>query len=388
MRIYRSSRFEESLLQVRGSNFKVFNKCCGLLFDVEFGRTPVPKRRADGRLPGLVKYELGDGHRVVFQSVDDGLHALFVGKHDDVDRFLDDNRGRRFPGSVEGAPARPIPPVAESGTTRKELPREVNVEPSRTSLFGALTDEQLFAIGVPTSNLADLRDLYDSAEGPLLNVLANLAREKPELAELLLNYAVEPSEGKLKALLAYREPAVRIEQIVGITSEARRDVLPAPRAKAAASERAVRKPRSRSARSGTRTTAKKGAPRKKVSVRAKSPPGGRSSPLPKVRKPRVTSSKSKKATALPRRSAAKSQLPLRLTLPSVKRYLRQKGYWPVDHRDLGGGVWVLAEKRQFAAVAADLERRGVQCKFFPSGTRKRQTRPSWLIDSFKRLPSS
>ena len=45
------------------------------------------------RLPRCFKYGLSGAHRLVLQRIDDGVVARFVGTHEEVDRFLDRNRG-------------------------------------------------------------------------------------------------------------------------------------------------------------------------------------------------------------------------------------------------------------------------------------------------------
>ena len=65
------------------------------------------KPRDDNRLPGLEKFDLVDGHRLVTQVIDPAKRLrvfLFIGTHDETQRWLDLHRGYRFVAGADGAP--------------------------------------------------------------------------------------------------------------------------------------------------------------------------------------------------------------------------------------------------------------------------------------------
>lgn len=68
------------------------------------------------RIPNCVKYNLGDGWRLVTQQTDRTCVFVLVGDHDDVDRWLDNNRG--FQVAVEDREAIIVPGTAGDASPR------------------------------------------------------------------------------------------------------------------------------------------------------------------------------------------------------------------------------------------------------------------------------
>jgi hypothetical protein len=73
------------------------------------------------------------------------------------------------------------------------------------------------------------------------------------------------------------------------------------------------------------------------------------------------------------------------TLRSVASFLAARGFKLINHRNKGGGTWVFESGQAFAGVALELQRAGVQVKFYPQG-RKRHPAEHYEIDPRKLLP--
>lgn len=89
------------LKKMKGSPvaYKANEELEDIMSDLRNGREPkVPlTKRGETRLPKAIKYDLQGYHRAVFVRKGGGLTiAVYVGDHDDVDRYLDQNRGLTF----------------------------------------------------------------------------------------------------------------------------------------------------------------------------------------------------------------------------------------------------------------------------------------------------
>lgn len=90
--------------------------------------------------------------------------------------------------------------------------------------------------------------------------------------------------------------------------------------------------------------------------------------------------------ARPKRPEAKPRikLPRSPTLSDVIDFLRAQGFPPQNNRPVGGGVWVFADKDQFAEVLVELKSAGIGATYFPRG-RRLKPGPQFEIDPTKVL---
>jgi hypothetical protein len=99
---FKTKDFDRSLngaIQGGGRGQKTAMKVRAIVGSVEdldpFRGFPVTKH-GESRIPHCVKYELGDGWRLVTQQTEKTCFFLFVGDHDDVDHWLNGHQGQRF----------------------------------------------------------------------------------------------------------------------------------------------------------------------------------------------------------------------------------------------------------------------------------------------------
>lgn len=378
--------FSEELIALKNSARKMYKSATEVLVELQFGQVPTAEFLPESRIPNCQKYALQDGYRLVLQRFQrgDSLIALVVGKHDRVDAFLDAHKDKWFDPKTcaplqlaEGADTGPSNRTRTSARDGREVSENALARyapvavPSRRALFGALDDATLAAVGVSADRIPGLRAEYDGPDAPeLVSVLEDIQQHDPKLSDLLWSHAIEPSNVTLTAILALRD-RVFPEKLPDVAVSQPEFAWPTPSDSTIAPKGNIRKTASHAHRiKKSKLRTRKLAPsKKKLTTKAKAV----AKPRPK---PKPTRSR---AVVRP------AELPQRLSIASLKRYLAARDFRPVDNRNVGGGVWVLAPERTFAPVAKQLARRGVKCKFFPRGTRQREERPSWLIDAFKRL---
>jgi hypothetical protein len=99
---FKTKDFDKSLnaaIQGGGRGQKIAIRVRAIVGSVEdpdpFRGIPVTNH-GESRIPNCVKYDIGDGWRLVTQQTNHTCFFLFVGDHGDVDRWLDGHQGQRF----------------------------------------------------------------------------------------------------------------------------------------------------------------------------------------------------------------------------------------------------------------------------------------------------
>jgi len=106
MRISLSKEFMTRIraLKISGKR-RQYEQVSTILMELETDDTVSKRLHPDSRLPECLKFELMEGYRIVFQKVggkEPHLLALFVGSHDDTDKFLDNHKGWFFDPQTNG----------------------------------------------------------------------------------------------------------------------------------------------------------------------------------------------------------------------------------------------------------------------------------------------
>lgn len=416
MRIVRTRAYQDALASVMSKSVKVYDKCCGLLNAIEHDLKTVRKIRSDDRLQGEVKYELGDGYRVVLQRGDQSLIALTVGTHDEVERFLSAHRSRNFTQTEDrqrSSKERTSVHAPQGNPSSRLVTAPVVTASRHTPIFDSFSSDVLLQIGVPARLVPAILNTVDSDSPAFQTVLSEIAIESNDVAYALLNYAVERSDendvglrrliGRESLAATGRElaPSVEVESKSSelVSTLTQRDVVMSespqvatvvedpdsapspPQRKKRAVQVSAKKKRAVQAPAKKHRKAAKGSMRLTHSAAAAR--GARPRRTGISPKTRHVAKRSPISSRVPRRTT--NTLPKRITFSTLRKYLKAKNFPLVDRRSSGGGVWVMADQRQFASVARHLEMHGVQSKFFPSGSRKRVQRASWLIDPFRRI---
>lgn len=94
-----SDRSVNAAIQGGGRGQKIATRVRSILGSVDspnpFKGIPVTNH-GENRIPHCFKYDLGDGWRLITQQSDKVCGFLFLGDHEDVDRWLDGHQGQRF----------------------------------------------------------------------------------------------------------------------------------------------------------------------------------------------------------------------------------------------------------------------------------------------------
>ena len=99
-RIHLDPKLEKNLAALRkGGRRKnlVAERMETIIDEVKRGRLPPEgvaafTRNGEGRIRGCRKYDLGAGYRLITLKQGDDLYLLFVGTHDECDRWVENNR--------------------------------------------------------------------------------------------------------------------------------------------------------------------------------------------------------------------------------------------------------------------------------------------------------
>ena len=131
LNLYSTSRFEKQLLALEKSDKRgalairqVKEIVANLMKNEALALKTKKTKKGELRLKNCRKYDLGSGYRLICLKQDDFLFLLYVGSHDECDRWLNRQRGGSFPVRVEGAL-----PVGGEKENSESLPRRQVLEP-------------------------------------------------------------------------------------------------------------------------------------------------------------------------------------------------------------------------------------------------------------------
>jgi superfamily I DNA/RNA helicase len=142
-----ASTFRESMLALRrrgNQHLRAYHTACSIIQSLSFGLEELNKltNHGESRIKHCRKYDLSnDAHRLVTVHSDHHIYLLHVGTHDEVDRWLDQNRGltvavneesRRitvtYVTAVEEGQSRDMPQVNFASLTEANIPYLKRVE--------------------------------------------------------------------------------------------------------------------------------------------------------------------------------------------------------------------------------------------------------------------
>ena len=99
-RIHLDPKLEKCLATLRKGSRRTClaaNRVAAIIMEVKRGKLPPEERctftrNGEARIKGCRKYNLGAGYRLVSLKQGDDLYLLFVGTHDECDRWIENNR--------------------------------------------------------------------------------------------------------------------------------------------------------------------------------------------------------------------------------------------------------------------------------------------------------
>jgi superfamily I DNA/RNA helicase len=170
-----------------------YDKAMKLITELQMNIDTTQAFRDDNRIPNCRKYELPDGYRIVFQKVTDvnALIGLTVGKHDDVDNFLDAHKGYIF--NTNGAKIKILNPLISNDFFEEvkvtTIPKKmVEIE----NLLNELSDTEYSNLGLSKENILSIRNFSNHDDPEFLQFLDIL---DSSVADTLLCYVTStPSD--------------------------------------------------------------------------------------------------------------------------------------------------------------------------------------------------
>ena len=99
--VHRENKFNEVLRHLRnngGHDAHAYKKIGEIRQSLELGERNVCQTTDKGetRIANCIKYDLGNGYRLVTVDFGEVVMLCHAGKHDDVDHWLDTNQGQKF----------------------------------------------------------------------------------------------------------------------------------------------------------------------------------------------------------------------------------------------------------------------------------------------------
>lgn len=215
------SDFKEAMLRLRqrgGAHQRAYNEACRIIASLSFGAGELNNltRHGENRIDHCVKYDISnDAHRLVTVQSDNYIYLLFVGSHDECDRWLDRNRGLTITFNMESQrmtfthvtrdERRDFPPIDYARLSEQDVPyfAQIEFDPGEFVTQRVLC-RALNTVGDQTS------------EGDLDDLLADLNDYDPSIANLMLDVIFElrsgSPEGGRARLDKFRRDAIAVQE--------------------------------------------------------------------------------------------------------------------------------------------------------------------------------
>lgn len=231
------SKFRDAMLVLRrrgGAHQRAYEKACSLITGLSYGVEELNKltNHGESRIKHCRKYDLSnDAHRLVSLHTDRYIYLLHVGAHDEVDKWLDQNRGLTITVHTDTKKVQVthVTRIEEGGARESVGPNFAASTEENIPYFKRLEGFDVREV-VPQGFLVkQLETLNESStEDDIQEITAHIAEGDTEVGLMLLDVLLE-----LRAGNKYRALA-RIEQFRGKAKDVAAD--PALEAKAVESE--------------------------------------------------------------------------------------------------------------------------------------------------------
>lgn len=222
-------------LRIRGGQHqRAYDEACKIIESLRYGEDVSHKMTKHGetRIAHVVKYDISnDAHRLVTVHSDNCIYLIFVGTHEETERWLDRNRGLQISASKEGKKITVTHVTQESPESWRALPQPPP---------GSYTDaNECYFARVPGMHLDEwikkpflLRSLAkwneDTTDDEIEEALALLAESDKDTANLFFDLICELRENKIDAAIARLEEsqfkAVAVQQDSALEEDALQSV--------------------------------------------------------------------------------------------------------------------------------------------------------------------
>ena len=206
------------LRQRGGAHQRAYNEACRIISSLGYGVEELNKltNHGESRIDHCVKYDISnDAHRLVTVHSKNCVYLLFVGTHEEVDRWLERNRGLEVTLNLESKR------VVVTHVTREERRETPRIDFAKTQESNTPYMER---IGFDPSEVIPQRVLVravnqvndDTSEEELEDLLADLNDGGQEVANLIMDVIFEIREGRLEGACAridkFREAASKVQE--------------------------------------------------------------------------------------------------------------------------------------------------------------------------------
>ncbi|PZU16062.1 MAG: hypothetical protein DI591_08840 [Citromicrobium sp.] len=147
IKYFTEKAFDKALKQAKfgGQSRKIVQKVSAVLGSLNdenpfAGLTTT--NHGESRIPNCVKYDLGSGWRLVTVQDSRTCGFIFVGDHEDVDRFLDQQRGKKFGYNTRGE----LVPIPGTQAMRQHAPPKWGEHDTHQRLTERLKDDEDFVL--------------------------------------------------------------------------------------------------------------------------------------------------------------------------------------------------------------------------------------------------
>jgi len=222
-----------SLRKRGGQHQRAYEEACKIIESLRYGEDVSNKitKHGENRIEHVVKYDISnDAHRLVTVHSDNCIYLLFVGAHEETERWLDRNRGLKITASKERKRIT-VTHVTE-GTSdqwrpithpQPELLADINV-PFFSQIPGFVLSDWIIE---PFLKRIILRWNAETLDDEVNEALAMLEKSDPEVATLIFDLVCEMRENRLDAAIArietLKEEAVAVQTDRKLEAEAIND---------------------------------------------------------------------------------------------------------------------------------------------------------------------
>jgi hypothetical protein len=223
------SDFRDAMLRLRqrgGAHQRAYNEACRIISSLSFGAGELNNltRHGENRIDHCIKYDISnDAHRLITVHSDNYIYLLFVGSHDECDKWLDRNRGLTITFNKETQRVtvthvtrderREVPAVDYARLTEQSIPYFAQIEFDPSEFVSQRT------------LCRALREVDDqTSEAALEDLLADLNDYDPGIANLMLDVIFElrggAQEGARARLEKFRREAIAVQENAAMESAA------------------------------------------------------------------------------------------------------------------------------------------------------------------------
>jgi hypothetical protein len=200
------------LLQRGGAHQRAFDNACSLIQGLNYGVEALNKltNHGESRIKHCRKYDLsGKAHRLVTLRTDCYIYLLYVGTHDEVDRWLDRNRGLTITAQADTKRMRVthVTRIEEGGVREATGPNFAAGTEENIPYLKRLQGFDVREVVSQSFLVKQLEALNESTtEDDIQEITAHIADSQPETGCMLLDVLLEMRAGNRPGALA------RIEQ--------------------------------------------------------------------------------------------------------------------------------------------------------------------------------